>query len=62
MNIKEFDSLLNRLELIMKDGLYVEDERLYVKCQVKYQVVNLMNEFDKPFMTKLLEELEYKEE
>lgn len=59
--MKEFDSLVNRLELIMKDGLYVEDGRLYVKCQVKYQVVNLMNEFDKPFMDKLLKELEYED-
>ena len=58
--MKEFDSLVNRLELIMKDGLYVEDDRLYVKCQVKYQVVNIMNEFDKPFMDKLLKDLEFK--
>ena len=57
----EYDLLLKELREIMKEGLYCEDNKLYVKCKVKYELVNLMNEHDSPFMKLLYKEMEYNE-
>ena len=57
--MKEFDNLLYRLQLIMKDKLYCEDNELRSKC-MKYDIINLMLEYDKRFMDKLFKDLEYK--
>ena len=58
----QFDLLLHSLQHIVKDSLYCEDGELRIKNKLKYDVINLMNEIDKPFMTQLYQELEYKEE
>lgn len=60
--MKEFDLLLYSLQKIMKDNLYCEDNKLRIKTKCKYDLVNLMSEIDKKFMSNLYKELEYNEE
>ena len=58
----EYDRLIKRLQDAIKENIVCEDNELYVKCKLKYDVVNIMNEEDSVFMKKLYEELEYNEE
>ena len=58
--MQEYNDLMKDLRLIMRNGLYVEDGELYIKCAVKYDIVNLMEREDKLFMSKLKKELEYR--
>lgn len=55
----EFDLVMWRLEGIVKDNLYCEDGMLRISTKLKYDVINLMEELDKKFMSKLKKELEY---
>jgi hypothetical protein len=59
--MKEFDALLYELGIIVEKNLYCEDEKLFIKNKLKYDVVNLMEKYDKVFMNKLYKELEYSE-
>ena len=57
-----YDLLVHRLRCIVKENLYVEDDKLYVKSKCKYDIVNLMEEIDTKYMKELLKELEYNEQ
>ena len=59
--VREFDVLLYKLELIVEENLYCEDNKLRIKSKLKYDVVNLLDEMDKSFMDKLYKQLEYNE-
>ena len=57
----EFDLLLYRLKGIVRDNLYCEDDKLYCKNKLKYEIVNLLEEVDKDWLDELYEDLEYNE-
>jgi uridine kinase len=57
----EHDLLVNQLRVIIKDNLYVEDNELYIRCKMKYDLYSLMRGIDKKYMKELLKELEYNE-
>ena len=61
MTIKEYDLLVSYLETIIEDNIYCEDDKLYIKSKLKYDVFNLVNEIDSKFIKKLCKKLEYKE-
>lgn len=53
--------ILDVLETLKKH-LICEDDKLYIKTQLKYDLFNLVSEYDKDWIEHLLNELEYKEE
>ena len=60
--MKEFYALIIDLESILKDSLYCEDNSLFIKNKLKYDVYELVYRYDKKFIEKLHKKLEYKEE
>ena len=57
----EYDRLINRLRMIIRDSLKCEDNELHISNRCKYNVFNLMMEYDYKYMKELLKELEYRE-
>ena len=57
----EYDLLMNKLQKALKDNIVCEDNELYIKCKLKYDVYNIMCEEDSKFIKNLYEELEYEE-
>jgi hypothetical protein len=46
----------------LKEHLVCEDDKLYIKTQLKYDIFNLVSNYDKEWLERLLNDLEYKEE
>lgn len=57
----EYDLLIIKLRMIMEDNLYCEDNELYIKNKVKYELYELMKAIDKEFINQLEKGLEYNE-
>ena len=55
----EYDLLLIRLRMMITENLYCEDDKLFIKSKLKYDIVNMMNEIDSKFMKELFKDLEY---
>ena len=55
----EYDLLLIRLRMMIVENLYCEDDKLFIKSKLKYDIVNMMNEIDSKFMKELFKDLEY---
>ena len=60
--MKEFDTLLYNLQTIIKSNTYCEDNEIHIKNKLKYDIFNMMINYDKAFINKLYKELEYSEE
>lgn len=58
--MKDYDRIIKRLQIIIKDKLYCEDNKLRSKC-MKYDIINMMMQEDKKFMKDLYKKLEYVE-
>ena len=56
-----YDVLLNRLQVALRDNIVCEDGEIHLKCKLKYDVFNILVEEDSEFIKKLYEELEYRE-
>ena len=59
--IRYYDELIKDIRVILKDGVYCEDNKLRLRNNIKYNIYNLMCEHDKRFIKELHKELEYKE-
>ena len=46
------------LETLLKANVYVEDGLLYIKNSFKYDIYNLIEVMDEPFIEKLKKDLE----
>ena len=57
----EFEILLLKLRDLLTKYTYCEDDKLRIKNGIKYDIYNLMNEYDRGFIKELHKELEYKD-
>jgi|LGOV01.1.fsa_nt_gb stage III sporulation protein SpoIIIAA len=54
--MESFDLLMIRLQLLLRDTVSVEDNRIYISRKAGYEIFNLMEELDKGFINELLKE------
>ena len=54
----EFDITLEKLKKTLKENIRYEDDKIYIKNKLKYDIYNLMCELDPHFIKEL--EKEYK--
>ena len=60
--MREFDAVINKLEIAYKKYSICEDNELRLGNGLKYVVHDILMEYDKSFLDKLYIELEYREE
>ena len=58
IKIREYDRIMNELKMIVKDKLYVEDDRVRMRT-CKYDLINLLEREEKKWLKELLKENEY---
>lgn len=54
----EFDILLKDLETILEENTFCEDNRIYIKSKLKYDIYNLVTKVDNKFIKDLEKGLE----
>ncbi len=58
-NSNTTESLMTLVRELIKQNTYCEDNKLYIKSTLKYDLYNLFKRYDKEFIKSLEEELEY---
>lgn len=55
-----YSLLLDEIKMIIKDGIYCEDDELFLQNNIKYKLYNLIIELDKKFIDEVWIDIEYK--
>jgi hypothetical protein len=59
--MKEFDILLYKLQNVLEENVYVEDNKIRIKNKLKYDVFNMMELYDAKWIDRLIKEKGYED-